>query len=139
MKFVRMLAAISAGPLVLSNVASADPIGNWRDADGDAVVRIQECGSDALCGYVASAADPTQRDMRNPDPSKRDRTIVGMEVLIDLKKQGADTWGGTSYNAEIGQTFSAKVTQKGDDTVDVEGCAPGGGNCGTETWTRVKE
>jgi uncharacterized protein (DUF2147 family) len=139
MKLLILLAAISSASLALSNAACADPIGNWRDADGDAVVRIQDCGSEALCGYVASAADPTQRDMRNPDPSQRDRTIIGMEVLIDLKKQGPDVWTGTSYNAEIGQTFSAKLTQKGDDTVDVEGCAPGGGNCGTETWTRVKD
>ncbi len=119
--------------------ASADPVGRWRVADEDAIVRIQDCGADTLCGYVAKTPDPKQRDIRNPDPSKRKQTILGLEVLIDLKKTGADTWAGTSYNAEIGQNFSAKVTQKGNDTLEVEGCAPGGGNCGTETWTRMKE
>jgi uncharacterized protein (DUF2147 family) len=134
-----LIIVVLSGLLVLPSSAFADPIGHWRVAEGDAVVRIQKCGVDVLCGYVSSTTDPAQRDVRNPDPSKRDRTIVGVEVLVDLKKENENTWAGTSYNVEIGQTFSAKVTQRGDDAVEVEGCAPGGESCGTETWTRVKE
>jgi uncharacterized protein (DUF2147 family) len=115
----------------------ADPIGNWQLPDEPAIVRIEACGSDLLCGYIASGIDPAAKDFHNPDPRKRKNPLLGTEVLIDLK-HAKDAWEGKSYDADSGQILSAKVTQKSDSSIEVQGCAPGGSQCGTQIWSRVK-
>ncbi len=126
-----------AGLLAVSTAALANPIGEWRVADGTATIRIHRCGA-ALCGNVATTASTPGKDDRNPDPSKRNRSVLGMEVLIDMRPAGENLWSGTSYNADDGQYYSAKISLEGESSLKIEGCAPGGGACGSQTWTRVQ-
>ncbi len=120
----------------LSSAAHADPIGEWRVADGSATVRIKKCGPN-FCGFVASAVTPG-KDIRNPDPSKRDRSTVGIEVLFNLKSGPDNTYGGETYNADDGQVYIATLTPTGS-TMVIKGCVPNGGACGSETWTLVRK
>ncbi len=117
--------------------ASADPVGEWRVADGNATVRISKCGA-ALCGYVASTRSAPGKDVRNPDPAKRGRSVLGIEVLMNLRPTGENVWTGTTYNAEDGLLYNATVTQEGGQSLQIKGCGANGGVCGSETWTRVK-
>lgn len=117
--------------------ANADPVGEWRVADGSAIVRIRKCGA-ALCGFVASTRSAPGKDERNPDPSKRNRSVIGIEVLISLKPAGSNTWTGTTYNAEDGLYYSATMSMQSEQALQIKGCGPNGGVCGSETWTRVK-
>jgi len=117
--------------------AFADPTGDWRVADGTATVRIKHCGA-ALCGYIASTSTPAGRDDHNPDPSKRSRSVMGIEVLINLQKEGENVWSGTTYNAEDGQIYTAKISLANEQALQIQGCVPGGGVCGSEVWARVK-
>lgn len=123
--------------LFASTAALADPVGEWRVADGSAVVRIKHCGS-ALCGYIASTATAPGKDVKNPDPAKRNRSVLGMEVLINMKPEGKNLWAGATYNAEDGLTYSASMWQTSEAGLNIKGCAPGGGMCGSEAWTRVR-
>ena len=122
---------------ICTGQANASPLGDWRVADGSAIVRIRKCGA-ALCGFVASTRSAPGRDERNPDPSKRNRSVIGIEVLINLKPAGSNAWTGTSYNAEDGLYYSATVSMQSEQALQVKGCGPNGGVCGSETWTRVK-
>ncbi|MEJ0095961.1 MAG: DUF2147 domain-containing protein [Methylocella sp.] len=117
--------------------ASAEPTGEWRVADGTATVRIAKCGA-ALCGFVATTRTAPGKDVRNPDPSKRGRSVIGIEVLINLRPTGDNVWTGTTYNAEDGLLYNATVTQEGNQSLQIKGCGANGGVCGSETWTRVK-
>ena len=125
-----MIAALS-----LSSAAQADPTGEWRVADGTATVKIKKCG-DNFCGFVASAATPA-KDIRNPDPSKRDRSVVGIEVLFNLKETPAG-YTGETYNADDGQIYIATVSPNGP-SMQIKGCVPNGGACGSEIWTLVQK
>jgi uncharacterized protein (DUF2147 family) len=116
--------------------ASADPVGEWRTSDG-ATVRIKSCGG-ALCGYVATTRGAPGKDVRNPDPSKRNRSVLGIEVLINLRPKGDKVWTGTTYNAEDGLLYNATVTEQSASALEVKGCGANGGVCGSETWTRVR-
>lgn len=128
-----MLAFALPGP----GVAFADsPVGEWRVADGSATVRIRKCGAN-FCGFVASASNPT-KDFRNPDPSKRNRSTLGIEVLFNLKPSGDSTFTGETYNAEDGQIYIATLTPNGG-SMQIKGCVPNGGICGSETWTLVRK
>jgi uncharacterized protein (DUF2147 family) len=130
-------AATFAALMFVATAAVADPIGEWRVSDGTATIRIRKCGA-ALCGFVASTISTPGKDERNPDPRKRGRSVLGIETLMNMKPAGANLWAGSTYNSEDGQTYSAKISMQGEQALKIEGCAPGGGMCGTETWSRVR-
>jgi uncharacterized protein (DUF2147 family) len=127
------------GLLLTASAALADPSpqGEWRVADGTATIRIHRCGGD-WCGKVVTTITPAGKDIHNPDPHKRNRTVLGLEVLYGLRASGANAWSGYSYNAQDGQTYMITVSLASASALRVRGCAPGGGACGGETWTRVR-
>ncbi len=124
------LASVVAAPAF----AAEGPAGEWVVADHTAVVRIQRC-SGGYCGFVAKG-QPTVKDYRNPDPSKRGRSVVGIEVMFNMKQSGPASWSGETYNADDGQVYNGKITLTSANTLSVEGCVPGGGVCGSQTWTK---
>jgi hypothetical protein len=105
--------------------------------DGTANVEIVPCG-DALCGVLTKTDMPDQKDTNNSDPSKRDRPVLGITVLQNMKPQG-DKWVGSVYNARNGMTYDAKISLHGEDILRVEGCLPGGVFCGGQNWSRVAQ
>ncbi|WP_395666005.1 DUF2147 domain-containing protein [Methylocella sp.] len=131
-----ILTALAFGVLC-AGPASADPTGEWRVADGSATVRIRKCGA-ALCGSIASTRGAPGKDDRNPDPAKRNRSVLGIDVLLGMRPTGANAWSGTTYNAEDGLLYNATMTMQGDRSLVIKGCGPNGGICGSETWSRVK-
>jgi uncharacterized protein (DUF2147 family) len=126
------LAGLAIAIVGFGSVAHADPVGEWRVADGTATVKITKCGPN-FCGFVATAVNPGQ-DIRNPDPTKRTRSTLGMQVFFNLKPGPGGTYTGETYNADDGQVYIATLTPNGSSML-IKGCVPGGGACGTETWT----
>lgn len=137
MKFSLPARLISLSALLFaSSAAFADPSGEWRVADGTATIRIHRCGG-AYCGNVSSTITPAGKDVRNPDPARRNRSVLGLEVLINMRPAGQNAWAGYSYNAQDGQMYNATITVQGA-ALTIQGCVPGGGPCGSETWSRVR-
>lgn len=125
----------TVGLLFAATAAWADPLGEWRVADGTATIRIHRCGG-ALCGNVATTVSDPGKDIRNPDPRKRNRSVLGMEVLINMRPVAPNLWSGTSYNADDGQYYSTQLSMYGE-ALKISGCAPGGGPCGSQVWSRA--
>jgi uncharacterized protein (DUF2147 family) len=124
---------LSAG---LAPALAADPTGDWRVADGVANIRVAECNG-SMWGVVAWEKEPGGRDSNNPDVSKQNRPILGMPILIDMKKKPeVDLWEGQVYNAKDGQFYSSKIKPVSPDQLEIQGCVLGF-LCGGETWTRV--
>ena len=113
--------------------AGSGPTGEWTVEDKTAVVRISKCGS-GYCGFVAKGQ--AGKDYRNPDPRKRNRSIIGIQVMFSMKPSGANSWSGETYNADDGQIYNGKITVDGPNTLTVQGCVPGGGVCGSQNWSR---
>ena len=82
-----------------SIAAGGGPTGEWTVEDHSAVVRIAKCGS-GFCGFVARGQPG--KDYRNPDPNKRNRSVIGIEVMFNMKG-GPSSWSGPTYNAADGQ------------------------------------
>ena len=121
--------------------ALADPVGLWLDKDGW-TIRIQPCGAD-LCAVITSvkpALDPATgkpwTDKNNADAAKRNRPLVGLEVLSGMRPSAPRKWSGQLYDADRGQTFSGNLVEIGQDTIRIEGCLLG--ICGGEELHRVK-
>jgi uncharacterized protein (DUF2147 family) len=117
--------------------APPSPIGNWIAENGEGRVRIDPCGQ-SLCGVIA-AANPSDTDWRNPDPGKRDRPLLGVPILIDMKPTKKQRWEGQVYSAKSGYTYAATMALKSADVLRVEGCVLGGLFCNSQSWTRAKD
>lgn len=115
---------------------AADPAGDWNVADNTAVIRITNCG-DALCGTIASTRNPGI-DEHNPDPAKRNRSVVGVQILLGMRPSEQGRWQGEIYNPDNGKTYLGYISLASDDVLRIDGCVLGGLLCGGENWTRAK-
>jgi uncharacterized protein (DUF2147 family) len=114
----------------------AEPTGEWLVADGTARVRIAPCGN-ALWGSIVWTKTPPGRDQNNPDPAKRSRSVIGMPILLNMKKAEPNRWDGEVYNAKDGRTYTSHISLVRADVLRIDGCILGGLFCGGENWTRV--
>ncbi len=131
-----------SGMFFLAAVGTAqavEPLGEWKDEDGKATIRVIDCNS-RLWGVVVAESIPGGVDKNNPDKAKRTRPTVGIPVLLNMKKstEEKEKWEGQVYNAENGKTYEASIQLKSPNSLRVEGCLVWP-LCGGQTWTRVAE
>jgi uncharacterized protein (DUF2147 family) len=107
--------------------ARAAPTGLWLDKDGW-TIRISACGQ-ALCAAIASTQPPLDpgtgkpwTDKNNSDLSKRDRPLIGLQILFDMLPNGPGKWSGTLYDSDRGNTYSGNLLELGADRIRIEGC-----------------
>jgi uncharacterized protein (DUF2147 family) len=133
---MRSFLAICAATFLLTGFAlAADPIGEWRVANGDANIRIDDCDG-ALWGIISWEKSPGF-DSNNPNPAERSRPTLGLHILLAMKPTKPGLWEGQVYNAENGKTYTSKLSLTSPDVLRIEGCVLGF-LCGGENWTRVK-
>jgi uncharacterized protein (DUF2147 family) len=117
-----VLAALAMATLAASPAgAQPDTIeGNWKTANGRAIVRIAPCGA-GMCGRIVELPQPGEtRDVRNPDEGKRGRGLVGLKVFWNLMPDG-NRFEGKGYSPERGRYFDAEVRRDGN-RLRVKGC-----------------
>jgi uncharacterized protein (DUF2147 family) len=137
-----VLAAL--GPQTIAPAYAADPLGTWYTEGKDSEVRITKCG-DALCGAVVwlkvpndPATGKPKTDKENADAGKRNRPLLGVEIVLGMKPSGTPgQWKGRVYNAKDGNTYTGYFTLTGADTAELKGCALGF-ICKSQSWTRAK-
>jgi uncharacterized protein (DUF2147 family) len=133
------LSTVLTGPAL-----AGDPSGTWLTEGGKSQVRLANCG-EALCGRIQWLKEPSdpatgkpKRDVRNPDPSKRDRPLVGVDILLGMRPdQTPNQWAGDIYNPEDGKTYRAHLTLQDARTLQVKGCVLGGLICKSQAWSRA--
>ena len=120
-----LLCAASGG-----SALAANPEGVWSMTNGKVTVSVDECGGN-LCATIVGLKEPISKidgkpkvDRENPDPAKRQRPLIGLSILIGMKPAGDNLWKGAIYNPADGRTYSATVSQNGDQ-MKVKGCVAG--------------
>lgn len=140
--YIPIIAAIVAAVFVTSArpVDARDVLGLWLTKDRDAKVRIANCGG-SLCGSIAWLAQPVDRetgrpaaDKSNPDPSRRNRPLIGVRIF-GMQPAGPDRWSGPIYNADDGKTYSGTIELLGPNALKIQGCL--GPFCDYEIWART--
>jgi uncharacterized protein (DUF2147 family) len=121
MRFVACL-AIAALLGVPGAAGAADATGIWLRDTGEAKVRVAPCG-DALCGHIVWLRDHNGNGK------------IGERVFYDMKPSGDNTWSGSAFNPDDGQTYAGKMTLAGNQ-LTTAGCVLGGLICKTVNWTR---
>lgn len=129
-----VFSAVFAGTLSVSAIAQTqDIVGTYANDSGRTKVKLSNCDA-GVCGTVIWMNEPVN-DINNPDASKRDRPVVGLQA-VTLKSTGPGTYSGTVYDTESGKTYLGKAKLSGS-SVELSGCVLGGLICKTSVWKRV--
>jgi uncharacterized protein (DUF2147 family) len=87
---------------------------------------------------VSTNEDGTPRtDVKNPDPRKRARPLVGLTLLDNLKPE-EEKFSGEIYNADEGKMYQVSLARESGSELSVSGCLLKI-LCGSQTWTRVPD
>lgn len=138
------IALTTIGLNVIGPAFAVNPLGTWYTEGKESQVRIGNCG-DALCGALVWLKQPNDPatgrpkiDKENADEAKRNRPLIGVEIVLGMKPTGTpDQWKGKVYNAKDGNTYTGFFTMTGPDTAELKGCALGF-ICKSQIWTRAK-
>ena len=125
--------------LVLANAASAQPAvitGEWTEPTGS-VIRIDQCG-ERMCMWIVAISKkaPSKLDIYNPDPSKRSRSLCGLQIGSGfLMHSASEAREGTLYDPKSGKTYHGQIKLDGG-KLNLRGYLgfPFFGE--TQTWTR---
>ncbi len=136
-------AAFGLAALLWSHVAlAAPPYGVWTSQKRDVRVLLAECNG-KICGtlvwlneFIDRATGKSKTDRLNPNPAKRTRPLIGIQVVHDFVPNGSSRWSGTIYNADNGHTYRAHLIVLGPRTIRLEGCMLVV-LCMGHTWRRV--
>ena len=111
------------------NLSSEEGIfGYWLTSGS--IVKIETCNN-SICGEIATVfteegVDPESiLDENNKDKSKRERPIVGINILSDFSIEESDQKifkGGKIYDPRSGNTYKSNLYLNKDGTLKVEGC-----------------
>lgn len=111
------------------NLSSEQGIfGYWLTSGS--IVKIETC-KNSICGEIATVfteegVDPKSiLDENNKDKSKRERPIVGINILSDFSIEKSDQKifkGGKIYDPRSGNTYKSNLYLNEDGTLKVEGC-----------------
>ncbi len=137
-----LIGSICLAALSAAHAQDAVPRGHWLTQGADAKVRIEPCGAGLVCGSIAWLKNPIDpetgkraTDAKNPDPAKRSRPLIGVQLLLGLRPAGPGRWAGKIYNADDGQIYNGSITLLGPGRLKIEGCVFA--ICGSEIWTKT--
>ncbi|MFU8861696.1 MAG: DUF2147 domain-containing protein [Cyclonatronaceae bacterium] len=125
-----------------SEDTSLEVTGLWLSADKRGIIHIYE-QEGQFYGRLVWLKEPEDDqgnailDSENPDPEKRDRPILGLQMVFGLEYSDGEWRNGEIYDPESGKTYSARLRLNGSDNMDLRGYIrlPMFGR--TESWTRV--
>jgi uncharacterized protein (DUF2147 family) len=136
---VLLLGAFIAAPAAAAQAAADPAFGQWLNADGAGKITVGPCAADPAlaCGAITwikdAAAHP--RDENNPDRALRNRPIIGVLAVRDMKNEGPGRWtGGKLYDPESGKTYNGKLKVLSTTRLQVTGCVLM--LCESQIWTR---
>ena len=128
------LLGISCALVSLSAWASdaSQVLGYWLTPEDNAVIEIYRDG-ERFSGRIVSLKEPNyrdghsqagqpKRDSNNPDESKQDRRIVGLNMIEGFEHIGDGRYeGGTIYDPRNGVTYQCEMSLQSDGTLEVRG------------------
>ncbi|MET3107545.1 uncharacterized protein (DUF2147 family) [Oxalobacteraceae bacterium GrIS 2.11] len=116
------LAGVVMGNAVYADQNTATPVGLWKNIDdvtgkSKALIRITETDG-VLSGKIERLFRDPAED-QNPkcvkcEGANKDQPIIGMVILVGLKKDGDEYAGGTILDPDNGQTYKSKLVLEED-------------------------
>jgi uncharacterized protein (DUF2147 family) len=128
---------------LLGATPASGPEGNWLTEKKDGIVSIYRCGGETLCGKIAwfrippNDPNPQGLDLHNPDPSRRNQPVCGLQFMSGFKLADPGSWeDGSVYDPDSGNTYHATMKLRPDGTLDLHGYIGISLLGRSEVWTR---
>lgn len=124
----------------------ADISGNWATRGFGSIVQLRPCAGAAqtMCGRILwlwepnDAQERSRVDTHNPDRGLRTRSLIGVEIVQNLRETSPGVWsGGSLYNPDDGRTYTGEITLR-NGVLELRGCALSV-FCQTQIWRRPDE
>jgi uncharacterized protein (DUF2147 family) len=117
--------------------------GNWFSDSGNAKINIYKGKDSRFYGKIVWLKEPLRNgkpkvDEKNPESSRRNQPILGLEILRGFEKDGNEYEDGTVYDPKSGKTYSGKIKLKGN-KLDMRGYIGISLIGRTTTWTRAEK
>ena len=120
-------------------------LGTWLTGSGKGKVNIYKNG-DVFFGKIVWLKNPTYEDGKqkvdknNPDESKRNSPLMGLNMLKEFKYDKNNKWiNGKIYDPENGKEYSCTITLREEKLMDVRGYIGISLIGRTDTWFRVAD
>jgi uncharacterized protein (DUF2147 family) len=130
-------------PVICCTAADiASVLGFWKNED--ATFEIFEDQGKLSARIVAlreprTAEGKEKTDIHNPDPSKRERPIVGLVFMSGFTKKSDSRWeNGTVYDPKSGNTYASYLELDGPDKIKCRGFIGISLIGRTDVWTRKR-
>jgi uncharacterized protein (DUF2147 family) len=131
----------SIGALALDQPAPDQPapafLGRWLTEPRDGIIEIAPAADGSYQGKIIGGSTPTRVDAKNPDPSRRQRLLLGQTILVGMRPEGDGAWsGGTIYEPDTGRTYKCRIELIDRDHLKVRGFIGIALLGRSQTWTR---
>lgn len=131
--------------MVTTSAAAQDKIaGVWLDDSGKGAIEIKACAS-SMCGYIVWLKESNGRNGRplrdrlNPEPTRRNQPICGLQVIGRLKPQQDGSWDqGWIYDPKQGKAFDVEIRRVSANGLQVKGYLGMKFLSETFVWRRVE-
>jgi len=118
--FILAAMTVMAAPVFGVTGGEGSVFGVWMTEQGNSRLEIAPCGDKACAKviwmkhatYQNNADGPvgTEKvDRRNPDPTLRNRPILGLQVMEGLTLEGEWWRNGSCYDPQTGKTYQCKM------------------------------
>ncbi len=126
-------------------------LGTWWNQEKEAQIEIYQCDG-KYCGKIVFLKEPNypakdpkgmagkpKVDRENPDPAKKERPILGINMVGGFTHSGGNVWeNGFIYDPRDGKSYKCKLTLESPDNLKVRGFLGISLIGKTNNWTRVK-
>jgi uncharacterized protein (DUF2147 family) len=145
MRLKPVLLLLGGSLLAASAQPGTSPEGNWLTEKKSGIIKIFRCSedSDVLCGKLvwfrikSDDPNPNGLDLKNPEPSRRDRPLCDLTFMYGFKPAQPNGWeGGAIYDPDDGDTYHATMKLRPDGTLDLHGYIGISLIGRSEIWTR---
>jgi uncharacterized protein (DUF2147 family) len=93
----------------LAATAAADAIlGKWWSEGREGLMQFEKTQSGHFQVRVLDGKDVDKKDVNNPDPKLRDRTLKGIVIMWHLRFEDGEYVDGYCYNPRDGKTYRVK-------------------------------
>jgi len=112
-------------------------VGEWWTQERDGRVEFAKAPDGSYQGVLRYGIQP-RKDVHNKDPKLRDRLLIGIVLMWNLRYSDGEYSGGFVYNPEDGDTYRMKAWLPSPRALKVRGFLGISLLGQTHTWTRYR-
>lgn len=118
--------------------------GVWLTKQGKSHLKVTPCG-ESLCNEIVWLRDPLDRqgkpqtDKLNKNLKLRGRPIIGISIMLKMRRVQDNMWRGWLYDPEKGKAFKGHARLITADKMEIKGCHSYLPICKTHIWKKVSD